>query len=310
MIRLSAADSRLPALGFGLSILAALFTAVVTAQQPRQNPPQRPPIFRAGANLVTVDVYPQRDGTVVAGLTKDDFEVLEDGTPQSVESVEFVQPLQGLSEVERRDPNTQEEGNALAADPRNRVFVVFLDYYHVTIEGSRRTRGPLVDLLNRVVGPTDLFGVTTPLQRPRDLILGRRVGDIGGQLGSFWPWGERDSIRRDAEEDLMAGCYAVDPSNPNATEWIVDDDGAGRPLLDVLIDRRREDLDAHGPRGARRVSGSAAGRAHGVDPFHDRVGRVPAERLAAERGEQVPGGPHGEGPARTDHAGRQQSDHE
>ena len=68
--------------------VAGMFALVPVAAG--QNPPatapqqpQRPPVFRAGANFVLVDAYPQRDGKIVEGLKATDFEVLEDGKPQS-----------------------------------------------------------------------------------------------------------------------------------------------------------------------------------------------------------------------------------
>ena len=77
---------------------------------------QRPPVFRAGATFVTVDAYPRRDERIVEGLTKADFQILEDGKPQAVESFEFVKVPLNVSDAERRDPNTKEEGDRWAAD--------------------------------------------------------------------------------------------------------------------------------------------------------------------------------------------------
>ena len=50
----------------------------------------------------------------------------------------------------------------MAADPRARVFVIFLDTYHTQIEGSPNMRLPLVRFLDRVLGPDDLVAVMTP----------------------------------------------------------------------------------------------------------------------------------------------------
>ena len=53
-------------------------------------PPQRPPVFRAGANYVRVDAYPTLGGEILPHLTKDDFEIFEDGKPQTIAAAEFV----------------------------------------------------------------------------------------------------------------------------------------------------------------------------------------------------------------------------
>jgi VWFA-related protein len=189
------------------------------------------PQFRAGAVLVTVDAYPQQNGQIVEGLTPEDFEVLEDGKVQKVEAFDFVRIEPAVAEGARRDPNTVGEANALAADPKNRVFVVYLDVYHVRVGGSYATRQPLVDTLTRVLGPSDLFGVMTPRMRARDLTLGRRLDSIDDQLRRNWPWGERDSVLRDPEEDRIARCAS----------GMVQDGANIRPVVDLLLERLHED---------------------------------------------------------------------
>ena len=181
-----------------------------TSSTPAQNPPPPPggqapatprqPVFRGGANFVLVDAYPQRDGRLVEGLTAADFDVREDGKSQQVEMFEFVRVEPSLSETTRRDPNTQREAEALVADPHNRVFVVYLDTLHTTVEGSHNIRGPLVDALNRIVGPSDLFGVMTPNMEPRHIAFGRRLLGVEGQLTRHWAWGERNRITYDPQD--------------------------------------------------------------------------------------------------------------
>src|SRR3954454_9112547 len=68
------------------------------AQQPpaqppaTQPPPQPPPVFRGGTNNVRVDVtVVDKKGNPVTDLTKDDFEVKEDGFAQTVDTVKMIQ---------------------------------------------------------------------------------------------------------------------------------------------------------------------------------------------------------------------------
>src|SRR5262249_47053093 len=50
------------------------------------------PIFRASASLVTVDVVVRdASGAVVRGLTANDFTILEDGRPQSIQTFSFAE---------------------------------------------------------------------------------------------------------------------------------------------------------------------------------------------------------------------------
>jgi VWFA-related protein len=224
-----------------------------TTSSTAQNPPPpagqapatpRQPVFRGGANFVLVDAYPQRDGRLVEGLTAADFEVREDGKPQQVEMFEFVRVEPSLSETTRRDPNNQREAEALVADPHNRVFVVYLDTIHTTVEGSHNIRGPLVDALNRIIGPNDLFGVMTPNMDPRHIAFGRRLLGVEEQLTRHWTWGERNRVGSDpqdpGEEDLYQ-CFACKPVANGCVDWYYDEGARRRYLYEVLIDRRRED---------------------------------------------------------------------
>jgi len=240
----TAAVAALAAAVAALAIVSGPF--VVTAQQQTPPPQQRPPVFRGESVLVTVDVYPQRDGKIVEGLKASDFEILEDGKPQTVETIEFVRIEPGTPESARKDPNNLKEMLELAGDPHNRVFVVFLDQLHVTVDGSYRTRRPMVDALDRIIGPDDLFGVMTQNTDPRALTLGRRLLSVEEQLSKYWAWGERYALatdRTDPMEELLKKCFEYKPPLPNQAvrPWYVSDYGQQRFLYEVLIDRRRED---------------------------------------------------------------------
>ena len=53
-------------------------------------PAQQPaPVFRAGADVVSVDVSVQRDRRPVTGLTAADFELLDNGVPQAITEVAY-----------------------------------------------------------------------------------------------------------------------------------------------------------------------------------------------------------------------------
>lgn len=169
--------------------------------------PQRP-TFRLEANYVRVDVYPTRDGAPVEGLNADDFEVLEDGKPQQIEQFERVELRHLTAREERRDPVSVADGVEQAGDPRRRVFVIYLDTHHTTYAGSHAARKPLIDMLERLIGPDDLFAVITPTMSPRDIVFARRTGVLDEALYSNWTWGQRDAwIRTDHEEQQLEMCF-------------------------------------------------------------------------------------------------------
>src|SRR5919202_3193652 len=110
--------------------IAAIVCASYAASS-SQPPPQ--PTFRTEANYVRVDVYPTKDGAPIADLTMADFEVLENGVPQKLEQFERVQIRAAGPQETRIEPNTVAESRSMAENPRARLFVVFLDTYHVDV---------------------------------------------------------------------------------------------------------------------------------------------------------------------------------
>ena len=132
-----------------------------------QEPPQ--PTFRTEANYVRVDVYPTLNGAPLTDLQKDDFEILEQGEPQTIDAFEHVMATGSVPQDMRREPSSVAESRAMLENPRARVFVLFLDYYHVDVGGSRNMRETLVNALDRFLGPEDLFAVMTPEMSARDL---------------------------------------------------------------------------------------------------------------------------------------------
>ena len=171
------------------SLLAVASLAGHGQQTAQPQPDPQRPTFRSGAHFVSVDAYPSRDGKPIMGLTADDFELLEDGKPQTIDRIEFIAHPEFTPLAERRDPNSQRDGFELAADPKYRVFVLYLDAWHVDFSGGHRVRVPITDLLNRMMGPRDLFGVMTPYLGIKDLLLGQSTLSIQEQLEKFPYWG-------------------------------------------------------------------------------------------------------------------------
>jgi VWFA-related protein len=207
------------------------------AQQPQaaqpqtpQQPGQQSPRFRVAANFVRVDAYPTADGKPVTDLTADDFEVSEDGRPQKIETFDHVVVRAAGPQDARVEPSNVEAARQAAAEPRSRVFVVFLDTYHVTVDASHRMRLPLIKLLDGVIGQDDLVAVMTPEMSAADITFARKTTTIEGMLTKYWYWGRRENIAAfDPEEDNYLACYPPDPKVP------FEDTYAGN-----MIARRRE----------------------------------------------------------------------
>ena len=118
--------------------------------------------------------------------------------------------IRAAAQDTRVDPNTSGEMRAMLENPRARVFVIFLDIGHVTIEGSHRIRQPLTDTLNRLIGPDDLVGVMTPDMSPSDIAFARKTTTIEGFLTRHWTWGESQQVyRTDPVERMYETCFPL-----------------------------------------------------------------------------------------------------
>ena len=190
------------------TIAACVLAAAALTARADQSP-QQLPVFRAGTVLVRVDAYPRRDGKIVEGLTKDDFQIFEDGKPQAVDGFEFIRVEPNTPEAEIRDPSSAADGERLAADPHNRVFVVYLDMFHTSVSGSWYASQPVINFLTRAIGPNDLFGVMTPRVPVNHLTFARRTETIDQELRKYWDWGEAERLTQvplDAMENRLMLC--------------------------------------------------------------------------------------------------------
>jgi len=175
--------------------LAVALAAALAAQSPQKPAPQQP-TFKAGVSFVRVDVYPSVNGQIVGDLKQDEFEVLEDGVPQRIETFEHIVARAPGIEAERAEPRSQEESNEAAADPRNRLFVLFFDTLHMAgtsrpdgrvgpINYDPRTVGrALAKFLDDLIGPDDLVGLMRPETPVDTLLFTRRPSSFAAFLES------------------------------------------------------------------------------------------------------------------------------
>jgi VWFA-related protein len=227
-----------------LGLFVVLAFASLSAQQPPAQAPQppqarplpedQPPRFKTEANYVRVDVYPTRDGKPVEDLRLEDFEVLENGAKQQVQAFEHVVISPAGPQSMRAEPNSVRAGEQMAANPRNRVFVIFLDIPNVDIASGHHINQPLVRLIDRILGPDDLIAVMTPEMVATQITFGRKTEVIADMLRDKWHWGMRDSIMDiDQREQDYDQCFP--PTTAEAA--------AGKRRADVvgkMIARRRE----------------------------------------------------------------------
>jgi VWFA-related protein len=182
---------------FSWPVVGAVGLAVALHAQTPQN--QQKPTFKTGVSFVNVDVYPSLNGQIVADLKQDEFEVLEDGVPQRIETFEHIVARAPVPEAERAEPRTLADSDAAAADPHNRLFVLFFDTLHTAgYKGAtplgydpRAIGRALVEFLDRLIGPDDLVGLMRPEMPVTSLSFTRRPSTFADFLLSGAEWQKR-----------------------------------------------------------------------------------------------------------------------
>src|SRR5882762_11904737 len=144
------------------ALLVFVFGSVLTAGQtpaPVQQASQ--PTFKVQVDYVEVDVVvTDRQNQLVRDLKKEDFQVLEDGKPQSINTFTFVdipieradRPLYSSTPLEP-DVRTNER----AFD--GRVYVMVVDDLHTRFGRTQRVKGAARQFIERRLGANDLMAV-------------------------------------------------------------------------------------------------------------------------------------------------------
>lgn len=141
---------------------SVLLISVAWAQQPVQQPDDED-IIRIKTDLVQVRaVVTDRKGQVVDNLKQDDFEILENGKPQTVSffTLERILPRYAGKVVEQSV--TTEPGPVTAA-PRKpvRTIVFFVDTLHLTALSLTRAKQQLKQFVDDQVSDQDLVAIVT-----------------------------------------------------------------------------------------------------------------------------------------------------
>lgn len=204
-------------MGIRLTVLGMLAASLVLGIAQERPPDEQLPRFRAGANLVRVDAYVSLDGKAVTDLQPEDLLVFEDDKPQRIEDFKLIEARPPNPQSERTDPTNARDMHQEANDAA-RVFTLFFDRVHVSLSGSYHAKKPIVETLDRVIGPDDLVGVMTPEMSPSAITYSRRTSSIERMVTDTWHWGVKDrSTAESPRERAIRECY---PGSSIADEMI------------------------------------------------------------------------------------------
>jgi VWFA-related protein len=117
-------------------------------------------------DLVTTDVI-VRDakGQFVADLTKDDFDVFEDGVPQTVSSIILVHGGR-VSNLQLPPPPPPMEGIILPParpvnDASGRIFLLLIDDLHLDFKNTAQVRALVKKIKGTLIHEGDMFGIVS-----------------------------------------------------------------------------------------------------------------------------------------------------
>ena len=186
-------------------LILALVSAALTwtsgsAQVPSPKPQDPQPIFRAGIELVTVDVTAlDSNGRQVTDLTPADFQVEIDGDRRQVTSAEYVRSVDPLRVIGAppkiaAPDETFSSSNAKGA-PSGRLILILVDQGNIRTGSARAVMNSakkFVDTLTRedrvaviaIPGPGELVDFTNNHDRVREALL-RIVGQASALRSRF-----------------------------------------------------------------------------------------------------------------------------
>jgi len=128
--------------------------------------PQPPATFRVQVEAVTQDVVVKDEkGVFVPSLTKDDFEVYEDGVKQSVISLNMIYGGR-VNNILAAPPAAPPEGILLPPvrrvnDTSGRIFLFFVDDLQIQFTNTPRIRTLFKKIAKELVHDGDLFGIVS-----------------------------------------------------------------------------------------------------------------------------------------------------
>lgn len=172
---------------------------------------EAPSAAASGRPSVRIDAV-ARDarGGIVDDLGPADFEILDEGSPRTIESVRLVRG-DGFSPRGEIFPPilTRADEQAEAAREGTRLFVFFLDEYHVAPgAGAVRAREMVGRFVDEHLGPRDLVLVVKPLDSLLMLRLTRDLGAAGRALAAMTGRKGELEPRSAFERDYIAGSPA------------------------------------------------------------------------------------------------------
>jgi len=129
------------------------------AQPPSQTPVPDRPVFRAGVDVVRLDIrVTDESGKAISDLRPDEVEVIDSGTKEPVVLFQHIAPA-GHSNNEARQRTIAGEISTNQGAPRGQLYVLVFDQDHITSGAEQRVREAAETFLRRRFTPEDRVAV-------------------------------------------------------------------------------------------------------------------------------------------------------
>jgi VWFA-related protein len=163
-------------------LLAAAAGAPAAQQTPPAPAQQPPPKFRSGVQLIEVDARVfDKDGKFITDLTKDDFEVLEDGAPQRIDAMYLVTGPGAGAPVTPAAPAVPGAPDRIPEPPAPvapQTWVFYFDLNHLTPgTGFDRAKKAVEDFIALRFKDGDLAGILAG-----EKMVGNRLTSVRKEL--------------------------------------------------------------------------------------------------------------------------------
>jgi VWFA-related protein len=144
------------------------------------------PTFRSGIDSVVVDAaVTDKQGRPVSDLTADDFEIREAGKLQAIQTFKYITVDETADDPQAdREILSSEDQTREAAREENRLFIIFLDDYHVRRGNAMVVRQQVANFL-RTLTRHDLVALATPLTTIAGLTFSRDHDAIAANVMGF-----------------------------------------------------------------------------------------------------------------------------
>ena len=176
---------------------------------PSQTPAPDRPVFRAGVDVVRLDIRVIDDsGKPVSDLRPDEVEVIDSGTKEPVVLFQHIAPA-GRSNSEARQRTIAAEISTNQGAPRGHLYVLLFDQDHLTSGAEQRVRQSAEKFLRSRFTPEDRVAVyglpgpgpSLPFTRELSTAIAQLKLVRGGLQRTLTP-GERDMTVNEAYEVL------------------------------------------------------------------------------------------------------------